>query len=124
MKFQNQLRFLKCILVPFSGRINIQLAIKIGQPTIKVEEPSFAIDLDHRLFENGYFRLRRGLRITLMDWKRVNRYSNPTAKCGRIFEDQGKWYMTLVFEVDAVECQMDGQGLPCSQKYILTIKYA
>ena len=72
---------------------------------------SFAMDLDHRLSENGYFRLRRGLRITLMDWKRVNRYSNPTAKCGRIFEDRGKWYMTLVFEVDAVECQMDGQGI-------------
>ncbi len=69
------------------------------------------IDLDHRLSENGYFRLRRGLRIKLMDWKRVNRYSNPKAKCGRIFEDQGQWYMTLVFEVDAVKCQTDGKGI-------------
>ena len=32
----------ECILVPFSGRINIQLAIKIGQTTIKVEEPNFS----------------------------------------------------------------------------------
>ncbi len=46
---------------------------------------SFAID--HRLSDHGYFRLRRGLRIKLMGWKRVNRYSNP--KCGHIFEVSG-----------------------------------
>ncbi len=83
-------------------------------PTFKKKgkaKKSFAIDLDDRLSENGYFRLKRGLQIKLMDWKRVNRYPNPKAKCGRIFEDQGKWYMTLVFEGDAVECRMDGKGI-------------
>ena len=35
----------ECILVQFSGRINIQLAIKIGQPTIKVEEPKLNLEV-------------------------------------------------------------------------------
>ncbi len=72
---------------------------------------SFAIDLDPRLSKNGYVRLKRGMRVKLMDWQRVNRYSNPQAKCGRIFEERGKWYMSIVFEVDAVEIITDGKGI-------------
>ncbi len=72
---------------------------------------SFAIDPDYRLSKNGYFRLKRGMRVKLMDWQRVNRYSNPQAKSGRIFEERGKWYMSIVFEVDAVEIITDGKGI-------------
>ena len=51
------------------------------------------------------------MRVKLMDWQRVNRYSNPQAKSGRIFEERGKWYMSIVFEVDAVEIITDGKGI-------------
>ena len=42
---------------------------------------------------------------------RTRRYSNPVPKSARIFEERGNWYITVSYEVDAITCQSDGQGI-------------
>ncbi len=74
---------------------------------------SFAVDVSGgcRFSKNGYFRLKRGMYVKMLRFYRVNRYTNPVPKTARIFEENGNWYMTVVYEVDATLQDADGIGI-------------
>lgn len=88
---------------------------KRGHPKFKKKgkaKKTFAVEISSSpIKQNGYFRLKQGLFAKMMDYDRINRYSNPVPKSARIFEDRGKWYITVAYEVDAVACQADGIGV-------------
>ncbi len=73
---------------------------------------SFAVDVSggRRFSKNGYFRLKPGMYVKMLRFYRVNRYTNPVPKTARIFEENGNWYMTVVYEVDATLQDADGIG--------------
>ena len=79
----------------------------------KKTKKSFAFDVSGAsLFkENGYVRLKRGLYAKLMEYDRINEYSNPVPKSARIFEEHGNWYITVQYEVDAIERETDERGI-------------
>ncbi|MCY4673052.1 MAG: transposase [Bacteroidetes bacterium] len=79
----------------------------------KKAKKSFAFDVsDASLFkENGYVRLKRGLYAKLMQYHRINEYSNPIPKSARIFEEHGNRYITVQYEVDAIERETDERGI-------------
>lgn len=74
---------------------------------------TFAADVSggSRFTANGYFRLKRGLYAKMMEVGRVSRYTNPIPKSARIFEEHGNWYITVSYEVDAVELTTDSTGI-------------
>ena len=73
---------------------------------------SFAVNVSRGdQFKEGYFRLKRGLHVKMMAYDRLRRYSNPKAKTARIFEERGKWYMTVLYEVDGIERETDTVGI-------------
>ncbi len=74
---------------------------------------SFAVDVSGgcRFSKNGYFRLKRGMYVKMLRFYRVNRYTNPVPKTARIFEENGNWYMTVVYEVDATLQDAGGIGI-------------
>ena len=74
---------------------------------------SFAVDVSGgpQFTENGYFRLKRGLYAKMIGHHRTGRYSNPVSKSARIFEEHGSWYLTVTYKVDAVEYNVDSQGI-------------
>lgn len=86
-----------------------------GHPKFKKKgkaKKTFAVEISSSpIKQNGYFRLKQGLFAKMMDYDRINRYSNPVPKSARIFEDRGKWYITVAYEVDAVAYQSDGIGV-------------
>jgi putative transposase len=87
-----------------------------GHPKFKKKgkaKKTFAVDVSgaRRVTGNGYFRLKRGMYAKMLRHNRLNRYSNPVPKSARIFEQHGNWYITIVYEVDAVEDQCDSKGI-------------
>ena len=47
----------------------------------------------------------------MIKYDRTHRYSNPVTKSARIFEEHGNWYITVSYEVDAVEYAIAGNGI-------------
>ena len=73
---------------------------------------SFAVEVNHLSFsDNGYFRLKRRMHVKMIAHHRTRRYSNPVPKSARIFEEHGNWYITVCYEVDAVEHTADRNGI-------------
>ena len=74
---------------------------------------TFAVDVSggSQFTENGYFRLKRGLYAKVIAHHRTRRYSNPVPKSARIFEEHGNWYITVCYEVDAVEHTAERNGI-------------
>ena len=74
---------------------------------------TFSVDVSggSQFTENGYFRLKRGLYAKMVAHNRARRYSNPAPKSARIFEEHGNWYITVCYEVDAVEHIADSIGI-------------
>lgn len=73
---------------------------------------TFAVEIaGSSIKSGGYFRLKRGLFAKMLNYDRINRYSNPVAKSARIFEERGKWYITVAYEVDAVEYEAGSTGI-------------
>ena len=89
---------------------------KRGFPRFKKRgkaKKSFSVDVSGgKMFStNGYVRLKRGMHMKMLRFYRVNRYTNPVPKTARIFEENGNWYMTVVYEVDATLQYADGIGI-------------
>ena len=87
-----------------------------GLPKFKKKgkaKKTFAVDVSggSRFTVNGYFRLKRGLHMKMIAHHRTRRYTNPVPKSARIFEEYGNWYITVCYEVDAVERQADRNGI-------------
>ncbi len=87
-----------------------------GFPNFKKKgkaKKTFAVDVSggSRFTENGYFRLKRGVHMKMIAHHRTRRHSNPVPKSARIFEEHGNWYITVSYEVDAVEHQADSRGI-------------
>lgn len=73
----------------------------------------FEVDVSggSRFAENGYFRRISGLHVKMIGHERVHRYSNPAPKSVRIFEEYGRWSMTVQYEVGALNFQADEYGV-------------
>ena len=75
-------------------------------PNFKKEgraKKTFSVEISPGMIKNGYIRLKRRLHAKILNPDRLGRYSNLVPKAGRIFEEGGNWYITVTYEVDAVE---------------------
>ena len=88
---------------------------KRGYPRFKKKRTarkSFAVDVTHgQLKPGGYFRLKRGMFAKMMQADRLGRYCNPVPKTASVFEDRGRWYAVVTYDVDAVAYTADQVGI-------------
>ena len=78
-------------------------------------KPSFPIEIQkhHNRFKPEGFLIKRGHHVELMKYEQqLKRYSNPIPKTARITQSNiGKWYLHVVYEVDAIEVKEDKIGI-------------
>ncbi|MCY3998217.1 MAG: transposase [Flavobacteriaceae bacterium] len=92
---------------------------KRGKPRYKSKHrnrPSIPIEINHQFKtkeEGIYFRMKKGHDIKLIHYhKQLKRYQNFIFKSGRIVQSiTGKWYLTVCYQVDAMEQKEDGLGI-------------
>ena len=69
------------------------------------------LDRMRRLKPDGTLHFKRGMKVRLMDFDRLQRYRHPIARKITVFEDRGRWYAAVTYKVDAVQRPARGAGI-------------